>query len=120
MSKVRITIAVESETLEAFREHAAALGISLSKACGGWLDESVDAVRMVSNTVREARSGPARALRNLSELMASAEVQTGQMRREVVALLGPEDSAGTPTPAEAGRSAGAQLPAAGRRRRGVA
>lgn len=87
MPKVRTTVTIDEEALAVYRQLAETLGVSLTRAIGGWLEESTDAAQMVALNVRAAKESPAKALREISRTMAFAEGQASELQREVRQLL---------------------------------
>ena len=56
--RVRVTVPVSAETLEAFQHYAAASGMSVGRAMGDWLGEQVSAVTYAALRFEEVREAP--------------------------------------------------------------
>lgn len=54
----RVIIAVKPETVKVFKRFAEAAGISLARAMGGWCDETVAGVPVITRMVSQARGAP--------------------------------------------------------------
>lgn len=57
-ARVRVTVPVTPEVLDAFQKIAAATGISTGRAMGDWLADTLDAAQFMGETVRKAREAP--------------------------------------------------------------
>lgn len=62
---VRTTISVRPEVLEKFRQLSSASGVSLSKAIGDWLFDTVDAADTMTQLLVDARRQPLVVARQL-------------------------------------------------------
>ncbi len=63
--RVRLTISVTPEVHAAFTRFAAASGLSLSRAMGEWLGDTLEAVEFTARKVEEARAAPKLVMREL-------------------------------------------------------
>jgi hypothetical protein len=62
---VRVTVPVPPEVHEAFKRLAAASGVSVGRAMGEWLTDTLDGVEAMTELVQRARSAPKLAVREL-------------------------------------------------------
>lgn len=62
---VRLTISVTPEVHEVFKRFAAAAGMSLSKAMGEWLGDTVEAAEFVASKMEDARAAPKVVMREM-------------------------------------------------------
>lgn len=56
--RVRVTVPVSPEVLEAFQKISKATGMSVGRAMGEWLDDTLDAAQFMGQTVEKARAAP--------------------------------------------------------------
>ena len=56
--RVRVTVPVTPEVLEAFQKIAQATGMSVGKCMGEWLQDTLDAAQFMGETVQKAREAP--------------------------------------------------------------
>lgn len=64
-ARVRVTVPVSPEALEAFQKIAKATGMSVGRAMGEWLDDTLDAAQFMGQTVEKAREAPRVVAREL-------------------------------------------------------
>jgi hypothetical protein len=62
---IRVTVPVAPDVLEAFKRLAAASGVSVGKAMGDWLADTVDGVGYMTDLLEKARKAPQLAVREL-------------------------------------------------------
>lgn len=62
---VRVTVPVAPDVLEAFKRLAAAQGVSVGRAMGEWLADTVDGVGYMTDLLEKARKAPHLAVREL-------------------------------------------------------
>jgi hypothetical protein len=70
-TRVRTTISLDQEVLQVFQEFADLSGVSVSRAMGDWLAETVEGVRFVHAQVLKAKRAPAEVMRSVHQLSAS-------------------------------------------------
>src|SRR3954449_6422659 len=63
--RVRVTVPVSAEVLEAFQKIAQATGMSVGRAMGEWLQDTLDAAQFMGQTVEKAREAPRVVAREL-------------------------------------------------------
>jgi hypothetical protein len=56
--RVRVTVPVTGEVLEAFQKIAQATGMSVGRCMGEWLQDTLDAAQFMGQTVEKARAAP--------------------------------------------------------------
>ena len=62
---VRLTISVTPEVHEVFKRFSAAAGMSLSKAMGEWLGDTVEAAEFTASKMEQARAAPKIVMREM-------------------------------------------------------
>lgn len=62
---VRVTVPVDPDVLEAFKRLASAQGVSVGRAMGEWLADTVDGVDYMTDLLHKARKAPHLAVREL-------------------------------------------------------
>lgn len=62
---IRVTVPVAPDVLDAFKKLAAAQGVSVGKAMGEWLADTVDGVGYMTDLLDKARRAPHLAVREL-------------------------------------------------------
>lgn len=62
---IRVTVPVAPDVLEAFRRLASAQGVSVGRAMGEWLADTVDGVGYMTDLLEKARKAPHLAVREL-------------------------------------------------------
>jgi hypothetical protein len=62
IERTRLTITIENEALQAFREMADAAGISLGKTIGDWCADTVEGAKFTTAKLIEARNAPRKAM----------------------------------------------------------
>lgn len=74
---VRVTVPVAPDVLEAFKRLSAAQGVSVGRAMGEWLADTVDGVGYMTDLLEKARKAPHLAVRELhSYAMGLTETTT--------------------------------------------
>jgi hypothetical protein len=94
---IRVTVPVAPDVLDAFKKLAASQGVSVGKAMGDWLADTVDGVGYMTDLLQKARKAPHLAVRELhayasgltettTELLEGLRKTTGsKVLREAVA-----------------------------------
>lgn len=80
---VRLTITVTPEVHEAFQKLAEASGMSLSRAMGEWLGDTLDAVKFTAEKVQQARAAPKIVMREMHAYALGLADETGQLLERV-------------------------------------
>jgi len=65
---IRLTITVTPEVHEVFKRFSAAAGMSLGKAMGEWLGDTIESAEFVASKMEEARAAPQLVLRQMNAL----------------------------------------------------
>lgn len=66
--RVRLTISIQPEVLEVFRQMAAVSGLSVGRTIGDWCGDTVEGAQMISKKMAEAREAPARVMREFHQM----------------------------------------------------
>lgn len=56
--RVRVTVPVSPEVLEAFQRMAKVSGLSVGRCMGDWLADTIDAAQFMTETMEKARAAP--------------------------------------------------------------
>lgn len=123
--RVRLTISVTPEVHAAFTRLAEASGMSISRAMGEWLEDTLDAAEYTANMVEKARQAPKMVMKEVHAYALGLADETGhllaQMRQKgAAARLGmPEGApAATAPPLPPSCNTGGKGPQATRRPKG--
>lgn len=81
--RVRLTITVTPEVHEAFSRLAKASGMSLGRAMGEWLGDTLEAVTYTAQKVEEARAAPKLVMRELHAYALGLADETGQFLKTI-------------------------------------
>lgn len=81
--RVRLTISVSPEVHTAFHRMAAASGLSVSRAMGDWLADSVEAAEFMAEKLEEARRAPRAIVQELHAYAHGLVDETGEILRRV-------------------------------------
>ena len=76
---IRLTITVEPHVHQVFQRLAKASGMSLGKAMGEWLGDTIEAVEFTASKVEEARSAPAAVMREMHAYALGMAEETGKL-----------------------------------------
>lgn len=71
-SNVRLTITVTPDVHQTFQRMAKATGMSISRAMGEWLGDTIEAAEFMTSKVEQARSAPALVLREMQAFARGA------------------------------------------------
>jgi hypothetical protein len=82
--RVRLTITVTPEVYAAFRRLSASSGMSLGRAMGEWLGDTLEAVEFTAAKVEEARAAPKLVMRELHAYALGLADETGAAVRSIV------------------------------------
>jgi hypothetical protein len=97
---VRVTVPVPPHVLEAFRELAAVQGVSVGKAMGEWLTDTLDGVNAMVQLLAKAKRAPHLAVRELSGYAMGLSELTSELldelRRDALARKAAGGSGGGP------------------------
>lgn len=105
---IRVTVPVTPEVRDAFKRLSAAQGVSVGKAMGEWLTDTLDGVLVMADLLERARKAPQLAVRELhayatgltdltSELIREVQVRSSKQRTGG-ALEGPAEAGGAGAP----------------------
>lgn len=95
---VRVTVPVSQHVLESFQRLAAVQGISVGKAMGDWLSDTVDAVHSLTSVLEKARTAPRLAALELNAYALGIADMTAELIDTVRAKEGGSARSGTLTP----------------------
>ena len=90
---VRLTITVTPEVHAAFRRLADASGMSMGKAMGEWLGDTLEAVEFMAEKMEQARAAPRLVMQEMHAYALGLADETGDMLRQI-AKKGEADRAG--------------------------
>ena len=79
VERVRLTISVTPEVHAVFQRLAGASGMSLSRAMGEWLGDTLEAVEFTASKVEQARAAPKLAMREMHAYALGLSDETGQL-----------------------------------------
>lgn len=82
---VRVTVPVPPDVLSAFKRLAAAQGVSVGRAMGEWLTDTLDGVNAMTDLVQQARRTPHLAARQLHAYAAATADQAAELLDQVKA-----------------------------------
>jgi hypothetical protein len=80
---IRLTISVTPEVHEVFKRFSAAAGMSLSKAMGEWLADTVEAAEFTATKMEQARAAPKIVMREMHAYALGLAEETGALMEEV-------------------------------------
>lgn len=66
--RVRVTVSIDAEVLEVFRQQAEVLGVSLGRAIGDWCADTADSAQLVLGNIKRAKAAPAQVMRELQDM----------------------------------------------------
>ena len=101
-NKVRVTVPVTPEVQEAFKRLADASGLSVGKAMGEWLQDTLEAVESMADLMEKARSQPKLVARQLQGYALGLTDLTSELmedlRRRPLAVTPPVGNTGGKLP----------------------
>jgi hypothetical protein len=81
--RVRVTVPVSQEVLEAFQRLAAAQGVSTGRAMGEWLSDTVEGADYMASLLLKARTAPKLAVRELHAYATGLTDLTSELVEDV-------------------------------------
>lgn len=93
--RVRVTVPVTPEVLEAFQRMAKVSGLSVGRCMGDWLGDTLDAAAFMTETMEKARSAPKLVAQELHAYALGIGDQTRDLLEEL-RQKGRTDGAGGP------------------------
>lgn len=96
---VRLTITVTPEVHETFQRFAKAAGMSLSRAMGEWLGDTVEAAQFTATKMEQARAAPKVVMREMHAYALGMADETGQLMDQLREKGRAERSAAARAPA---------------------
>jgi len=93
--RIRLTITVTPKVHAAFSRLASASGMSLGRAMGEWLEDTLDAVEYTAGLVEKARAAPKMVMREVHSYAMGLADETGALLKK----LRGEGAASGPAPA---------------------
>jgi len=106
---IRITVAVSPEVHEAFKRLSKAGGMSLSRAVGEWLADTVEAAEFMATKMEQARAAPGIVMREMHAYALGLADETGALMNKMKEK-GREDRASVPASAGASARSSAPIP----------
>ena len=82
-TSVRITVSVSPEVHDAFKRLSKAGGMSLSRAVGEWLGDTVEAAQFMATKMEQARAAPAIVMREMHAYALGLADETGDMIEKI-------------------------------------
>jgi hypothetical protein len=76
---IRLTITVEPHVHQVFQRLAKASGMSLGKAMGEWLGDTIEAVEFTAEKVEQARAAPATVMREMHAYALGLAEETNKL-----------------------------------------
>lgn len=105
---IRLTITVEPHVHQVFQRLAKASGMSLGKAMGEWLGDTIEAVEFTASKVEEARLAPAAVMREMHAYALGMAEETGKLMDDLRQKGGDQRAAkSVKSMADAARAVGA-------------
>ena len=81
--RVRITVSIDPEVLEVFKQQAGVLGLSVGRTIGDWCADTVDAAQLVNGNIKRAKAAPAEVMRELQQLTRDTAGVLGEAARVI-------------------------------------
>jgi hypothetical protein len=81
--RIRLTIAVTPEVHAAFQRMADATGISLSRAMGDWLADTIEGAQLLTLQLEKARAAPKVAIREMQASLSGLHEEMGQLLDDI-------------------------------------
>lgn len=91
--RVRLTISVSPEVHRTFQRLAEAGSMSVSRAMGDWLQDTLEAAEFMASTMEKARAAPKMVIRELHGYALGLSDETGQMLQRMRGVGGAAPSA---------------------------
>lgn len=82
-TSVRVSVPITPEVHEAFKKLAGASGMSVGKAMGEWLGDTLEAVEFMAEKVQQARSAPKIVMREMHAYALGLADETGALLERV-------------------------------------
>lgn len=76
---VRVSVPITPEVHEAFKKLAGATGMSVGKAMGDWLGDTLEAVEFMAEKVQQAREAPKIVMREMHAYALGLADETGAL-----------------------------------------
>lgn len=89
----RISVPVDSATLEIFERLAKAGNMSTGKAIAEWLSDTVEAAELMASTMERARAAPKIVTAELHAMMLGMADQTKELKDRFAKMKGPIEGA---------------------------
>lgn len=80
---IRLTISVTPEVHQTFQRLAKATGMSIGKAMGEWLGDTIEAAEFMTSKVEQARAAPAIVMREMHAYALGLADETGAMMENI-------------------------------------
>ena len=82
---IRLTISVTPEVHATFERFAKAAGMSLGRAMGEWLGDTVEAAELLAHQLERARAAPKLAIREMHSFALGLADDTGDLMKQMTA-----------------------------------
>ena len=99
--RTRVTVPVSPEVHEAFKRIADVMGVSVGRAMGDWLEDTLDAAQFMGQTVAKAREAP----KVVAQELHAYALGLGDMTRDLLVEMREKSKSGQ-GPGGGPRSAG--------------
>ena len=80
---IRMTISVTPEVRDAFERFAAAAGMSMGRAMGEWLGDTLEAIEFTALKMEQARAAPKVVMREMHAYALGLADETGQLMDQI-------------------------------------
>ncbi len=80
---IRLTITVTPEVHATFKRMAETANMSISRAMGDWLGDTLDAAEVVVGMMEKARAAPKLAIREMHQFALGLSDETGEMLENI-------------------------------------
>lgn len=99
-SNIRLTISVTPEVHETFKRFSAAAGMSISRAMGEWLGDTIEAAQFTASKMEQARAAPKLVMREMHSyalgILDETQSLINQVKEEGVAARRVGDAKASP------------------------
>lgn len=82
-SNIRLTISVTPEVHATFQRMSKAMNVSISKAMGEWLGDTIEAAEFMATKIEQARSAPKLVLAEMHAYALGLSDETGQLIQQI-------------------------------------
>lgn len=86
--RIRLTISVPADVHEVFQRMAKASSMSISRAMGDWLGDTLEAAELTTTMIERARAAPKQVIRELNALALGYADETGSALQAMRGISG--------------------------------